>query len=434
MINFVYWMATVFAVYIVLVNLSLIKLSIKEILLMISSTQLISVIFIDKEFLSMLIAIVFIIGIVYIKTKNIFLSILLPIFSLLLTIVNDYIISSFETYIFKMNPSHIRFNLTLYLIHCIFLFILNFSLSKFIKYFISNKLKLNNLFFKGKLGLVLTISLILTLTIFYINIILGDIDGVSNNIIFINGVMFFIYFILLLIIMYILIKSVINELEITTKHKELKNLQEYTLNLEELYMDMRKFRHDYINIISSMLGYMDNNDMDGLRNHFNKNIIPLSNQFNLNTFKLGLLKNIKIPEIKGLLSSKVIRAQELGIDVTIDILEPITTINMNIIDCCRSIGILLDNAVEAAISCENPSLKIGFITKKNSLIIVIVNSCPKDIPSIYQIFKKGFSTKGENRGLGLNNLKEILQNYNHISLDTSLKNQEFIQLIEIYNK
>ncbi|WP_455797754.1 GHKL domain-containing protein [Clostridium butyricum] len=55
----------------------------------------------------------------------------------------------------------------------------------------------------------------------------------------------------------------------------------------------------------------------------------------------------------------------------------------------------------------------------------------KDKIPIYKIYEKGFSTKGENRGLGLYSLKEITSKYNNVFLDTVLENNEFKQLLQI---
>jgi two-component system sensor histidine kinase AgrC len=56
------------------------------------------------------------------------------------------------------------------------------------------------------------------------------------------------------------------------------------------------------------------------------------------------------------------------------------------------------------------------------------------MPTLSKIFQKAFSTKGENRGLGLSNLKEIINNYKNVSLDTAIETEEFIQNIEISHK
>ncbi|MBU3214894.1 GHKL domain-containing protein [Clostridium estertheticum] len=176
---------------------------------------------------------------------------------------------------------------------------------------------------------------------------------------------------------------------------------------------------------------MDKNDMQGLRRYFDNKIIPIGTSFEKKNFKLGLLQNIKIPEIKGVVSSKLITAQHKEINVFIDIIEPIEDINIDIIDICKILGIILDNAIEASGDCENPLIKFAIINKKRSVIIIVINQCLENTPPIYKLFEKEFSTKGKNRGLGLNNLKEIINSYNNVSLDTSIKDNEFIQNIEV---
>ena len=100
---------------------------------------------------------------------------------------------------------------------------------------------------------------------------------------------------------------------------------------------------------------------------------------------------------------------------------------MDIVDISRCLGILLDNAIEAALESDKKSMDIAIIKKNTSIIIVVANSYNGDIPVISKLFKEGFSTKGENRGLGLSNLKEIINKYNNVSLDTYIKEQKFYQ-------
>ncbi|MBU3156324.1 GHKL domain-containing protein [Clostridium estertheticum] len=245
------------------------------------------------------------------------------------------------------------------------------------------------------------------------------------------GFLFFSYFIIFGLIGYSFITNAKKELQIGNKKRQLANLKEYTETLEILYNETRKFRHDHINVLTSMVGYMDKNDMQGLRRYFDNKIIPIGTSFEKKNFKLGLLQNIKIPEIKGVVSSKLITAQHKEINVFIDIMEPIEDINIDIIDICKILGIILDNAIEASGDCENPIIKFAIINKKRSVIIIVINQCLENTPPIYKLFEKEFSTKGKNRGLGLNNLKEIINSYNNVSLDTSIKDNEFIQNIEV---
>ena len=160
-----------------------------------------------------------------------------------------------------------------------------------------------------------------------------------------QGALTVFYIVLMFGILGILVFTINKENKLKNQQIQYKNLEEYTAKLEELYTDMRKFRHDYINILASMWGFIDEGNMDGLKDYFINKIQPLNVKINSNNYKFGLLKNINIPEIKGLVSSKVIKAQELGIDVFIDIMEPIDKIEVDIIEMVRSLGIILDNAI-----------------------------------------------------------------------------------------
>ena len=272
-----------------------------------------------------------------------------------------------------------------------------------------------------------------TLIIIYFNVVLVNNIGIRGTVIEYSNILFASYFVLLLIILFVMIKTITKEMEYRNKKEQLQNLQDYTNSLEEMYTDMRKFRHDYVNILSSIVGYIEEDDMNGLKEHFYKNVMPLGEGIKNNNFRIGLLKNIEIVELKGLLSSKIVRAQGKGIDVFVDISDKIDSINMDIIDMVRVIGVFLDNAIEAAEICEKPIIKLGIIKKKEAILIVIINSCIEDTPPVYKVFQKGFSTKGKGRGMGLSNVRDILNKSSNIFLDTTIKNGEFIQKLEIEN-
>lgn len=427
-------LGSIIIIYVSIINLNSNKFKLKEILGMIALTQVIASVLLDKSEYAAILPILIVPTIfIYRRSRSIVRSISIPIISIIIFVLSDYLMSNFYLSTFGITPDLIRENITFYWLAYTVDLIFVFLVTKVLDALTNKKIKIANIQFKGKFGLLIVISLVLTLIIFYTNIIFGSSRESAAEIIRINGVLFLSYFILLMIIMYILITSITKEMDLKNKQIQFENLQEYTSNLEKLYTDMRSFRHDYINILSSIIGYIQNKDIEGLEKHFNEKIFPLGKGMESNNFKIGLLKSIKIPEIKGIFSSKLIRAQELGIDVFIDILEPITKINMDIIDLSRVVGILLDNAIEAAEKCDKPSIKVGIINKEKSVLIVIINSVNEEVP-IYKIYQKGFSTKGENRGLGLYNLKEITGKYTTVSLDTSIENGEFKQLLEILNK
>lgn len=430
--NFFGALSTIIFINIAMINLVDFKISKKEFITLIGISQLITLpTYIFFRFFSFIPINIIIVIYLYKKTEKKFVSISLPLISTLIAVISDYIVSFIIIFILGMNFNISFQNYIEFTGRVLADFIVIFIISKLLGILINKKIKLFKIEINNRFAFLIISNLLLTLIIFYSNIILGSNDGFTSEIIKLNGILFFIYFILLLIIAYILIKNIAKELELKNKKSQFENLQEYTSNLEKLYTEMRVFRHDYINILSSIVGYIENKDMSGLEVYFNNKIIPLGKGIESNNFKIGHLKNIKILELKGIMSSKLIHAQELGIDVFIDIMENIERIDMDVVDLCRVVGILIDNAIEAALASANQSLKVALVNKSNSIIIVIINSCPENIPPIYKLFQRGFSTKGQNRGLGLSNLKELISHYNNISLDTIIENGEFIQNLEI---
>lgn len=423
-------LVTVLLIYVSIMNLVSYKLSLKDLFIMILAAELIAIPVAQiEEFLAIIPMIVITGVILYKYDKNLMISIIIPIGAVLIGVVADYIVSNTYISLFGINVTRGNFNIGVALLE----FFICITISKAIGYLLNKKIKLTNINLKGKYGVLIVLSLLLTLIIFYTNIYLGSKAGFNEDVLRANGILFLTYFILLGVILFVLIRSLTKELEFRNKQKEFENLKQYTESLEKLYSDMRVFRHDYINIISSMIGYIDNRDMDGLERHFYENIIPVSKSMQKNDFKIGAIKNIDIPEIKGIVSSKLIRAQELGLDVHVEVVENIDDIKMNIIDLSRILGILLDNAIEASKESLEFKLKLAFIKTEKAIIIVISNSYKEKNISLNKIFKPNYSTKGSGRGIGLTNLKKIIDNYDNVFLETKMIDNYFIQELQITN-
>lgn len=422
---------TMIAFFIIHRNISLIRLTIRQYGFMCGIVGVVYTIMssISKSIAPLALYIVPILF-MYLKSKKFVASFISHTVSCLIIIFVDGIISSLLIKI--LGKEFIGTKLGTIFVLSVLLFVSSY-VSK-LMFYISNKHKgsiLNN--YKSKYTIIIYFLLSIIFIMLFITINCNrpkDVIVLTKS----NSHLLIICAVILILILYVLFIVARKEIQFNYKERELENLKEYTKNLEKVYTDMRKFRHDYINIISSMAGFIEDRDIDGLAEHFNKNIYPLNNKMNNNNYKLGLLKNIERSEIKGLISSKIIHAQELGIEVGIDIVDSIDNIKMDIIDFTRSIGIIIDNAVEAAIVSENKILNIAFINKNKSIIVVVENTFPSELPPIYKMFRYGFSTKGDNRGIGLSNLREITNKYKNVSLETIVKEDKFVQNLTIYNE
>ncbi|OPX45185.1 sensor histidine kinase DpiB [Ruminiclostridium hungatei] len=431
MIEYLMLLGTIFLIYTSILNLNSYRFKLRDIAIMIVSTLACgSVLLYISEFMAILPIIIIPAVFIYRGSKNVVRAVSIPIISVIIILLSDNIISNICISVLDIPLSQVRQDIRLYYTIIAIDFPFIFAITRFLGIAINKKFKLSMFELKGKFAILIVASLVLTGIVFYTNIIYEPNQSSDSNAMLLKGILFFAYLVLLIIIMYALIASITREMDLKNKQVQFDSLQEYTGSLEKLYTDMRSFRHDYINILSSMIGYIESNDIDRLKKYFNEKILPLGAGMESNNYKLANLKNINNMEIKGVISSKLIRAQEMNVDVLLEVAEPIEKFNFDIIDLCRVVGILLDNAIEAAIKCGRPYVKVAIIKKDNSVLLVVINSICEEV-AIHRIYQKGYSTKGANRGLGLYNLKQITGKYKDVWIDTSVEDGEFRQLIEI---
>ena len=282
-----------------------------------------------------------------------------------------------------------------------------------------------------QLLLLIATNLATCLFIFLFNIVIGEYIGYSRNIITFNCILFACYFIISTVLIVNIIKAHMEKVDIEMRQDSYNRLQEYTNQIENMYSSLRSFKHDYSNIMLSLSGYIEANDMEGLRDYFDKEILPLSKNITKNTAHINQLINIKTTELKSIISSKLLYAIELNINVSIEVTDEVTSIPMDTLDLCRVIGIFLDNAIEATLETDRPTIRFALINLDTEYIFIISNTfLEKGIPYA-TLSKPNVSTKGVNRGIGLYNAHEIIAKYNHVFLDTEIKNKSFVQRLQI---
>ena len=282
-----------------------------------------------------------------------------------------------------------------------------------------------------QLLLLITTNLLTCLFIFLFNIAIGEYIGYSRSVITFNCILFACYFIISTILIVNIIKSHMEKVNLDIRQDSYNRLQEYTNQIENMYSSLRSFKHDYSNIMLSMSGYIEANDMDGLKEYFDKEILPLSKKITKNTAHINQLMNIKTTELKSIISSKLLYAIELNINVNIEVTDEIVSLPIDTLDLCRVIGIFLDNAIEATLETDQPSIRFALINLETEYIFVISNTfLEKGIPYA-ALAKPNVSTKGANRGIGLYNAHEIISRYNHAFLDTEIQDKIFVQRLQL---
>ena len=226
-----------------------------------------------------------------------------------------------------------------------------------------------------------------------------------------------------------------NKLELTTQILEEQKL--YNKTLSTLHDNIRGFKHDFNNIIQSIGGYLSTDNVEGLKVYYNDLLEECQINNNLAVLNPELINN---PAIYSLLADKYYKSEELGIKMNLEVLMDISNLNIKIFELSRILGILLDNALEAASQCDNKLINITFRKDKNhnkDLIIIQNTYANKDV-KVDRIFEKGYTSKTniidtKNHGLGLWEVKRYLKKHTNLDLFTTTSDEYFTQQFEIYN-
>ncbi|MEB8125519.1 GHKL domain-containing protein [Staphylococcus succinus] len=362
---------------------------------------------------------------IYFKNKVIGLVSILIIFFILY--IANFLSIWLAAMIYDYIETSLIFNILYLIIFAIITLFFSFIARFFMNQLLRSDLSLNKIYL-SIVGTLLLIALLLLYSYVPNKIMsFADIKFVV--------VMYAVFIITIAILIITISFSIIRQIQYKRNMQEIENYYKYTLQIENINNEMRKFRHDYVNILSTMSEFIRESDMDGLKKYFNEEILPMQDSMQMNTIKINGIENLKVREIKGLLTTKILQAQEKSIRISIEVPEPIERIDMPIINLSRVIGIVLDNAIEASEKIEDdPLIRIAFIKDNDdSVMFIVMNKCEPNMPRIHTLFQENFSTKGKNRGLGLSTLKELTDATSNVLLDTTIDNDYFIQKVEILN-
>ncbi len=281
---------------------------------------------------------------------------------------------------------------------------------------------------------VIDAALLLLITIYLFDNLIPGQNGSVGRMIYNNALHISGYLLVMCCLLLAMRRSYLEQIQTESKQKAMQDLQDYTRNLEAMYNGLRSFKHDYVNILLSLSGYIEDGDMDRLKDFFESKIFPTKNLITGGDYKLNQLSNIGVLEIKSLLSAKMIYAHESGIDITIDIPDKVESFLIDTVDLARILGIFLDNAMEATLETEQPQIGLNIIQNKTGVSIIISNRFLDNGVMLHKLKQKDFSTKIGHQGIGLWNAQKIISSYDNVLLETTMKCDYFTQHIELTDR
>ena len=181
------------------------------------------------------------------------------------------------------------------------------------------------------------------------------------------------------------------------QNKLLKNQVD---EVQNIYMTMRGWRHDYHNHLQSLKAKLNQNQVEESIRYLN------DLEKDLDDIK-QIVESGNI-EVDAILNSKLSLAMAQNIEVSVKVSIP-QNLSITSIDCCVLLGNLIDNAIEA---CEKVNdrkyirLYIGLYKKQ--LYISITNATNEVVRKFDEEY---ITTKRGNHGHGLKRINKVVEKY-----------------------
>lgn len=368
--------------------------------------------------------ILFPILIMIILKQNFFKGLLIEFLPVIFMVISEIIWSKILNLTFNISSTEF----TLVPLFKLIMSILNY-ITIFIIYIFSKKFKINISIFEGisrKTNFTLTLNFIIGLIAVISQIYLVTFYStiLPFFIIVIGLLSLFAYF-------FISMYSLVNTSKLAIATTNLEQEKETNRSLKEMEDELQAFRHDFSNILCTISGYIQVNDMNGLKQYYSEIQKDINKVNTLSSLNPEIINN---PAIFILISSKYSKALEENIEMNINVFLDLNTLNMKIYEFTRILGIILDNAIEAAKECneKNINIEIRKDSNKNRQLLIIENTYNEKDIDTEKIFEKKYSTKQGNSGLGLWEVRQIIKRNKNLNLFTSKNDKYFTQQLEIY--
>ena len=216
--------------------------------------------------------------------------------------------------------------------------------------------------------------------------------------------------------------------ELEIKHdKEITQL--YKNEIQNMYENMRDFKHDYMKIYTSMSVLIEQNKIDELKKYFYNEIIPFQKSIFEDTKNSYGLTHLEDYIVQGVVYNYIIKAKNSNINFVVSLSEYIPKLTrVTSLELSRVLGILLDNAFEEVSgNTDKEKREVIFSAYiKNKNVIYVVKNTYGNKPDMAKMLSRTYSTKGSERGRGLAIAKQIIDEHKEALINLEIQQGRFI--------
>ena len=362
----------------------------------------------------------------FILKASLLKSILSEVITLVITSILEFIFANIFLNFFNITSAMIMVVPAYRLIIVLSIYLILFIITKLINLLKVNVQIFDNMRLKTKILLVvnaLLIVLVLAMQFYLLRFYSASMPTYITLISIIGLIAYFV----------VSLYSIINVSKLESTKIDLENANTTIHSLKILHDQVRSFKHDFDNMVNSIGGYVVNEDIEGLKKYYNQLLEECHKTNNLYALSPTVINH---PAIYHLLATKYYEADQKNIQINLDVFLDLNEIEarMRIYDFTRILGILLDNAIDAATECEKKTINVTFRKDlgKNMIAVIIQNTYNNKDVNTETIYQKGVSSKENHSGLGLWKVRQILMHNNNLNLFTTKNDEFFTQQFEIF--
>lgn len=193
------------------------------------------------------------------------------------------------------------------------------------------------------------------------------------------------------------------------KYLQIARSNEKLLRQQRIYdtllTETRAFRHNIANMLYGLEGVLMHGDVERIRAYY----AQMRNQCaRINNENITALERIPSPAVSALLLQKLQRAKELDVLIYLNVEQDMTWRGIRDADMCQLLGILTDNAIEAAQRAPAKFVQATFGKTGDAMEVIIRNTYDTQGVDMGFLLGEPASAREGHEGLGLKSAREII--------------------------
>jgi len=217
---------------------------------------------------------------------------------------------------------------------------------------------------------------------------------------------------------------------------ENQSLAAYSSSLEKSMNDIKNIKHDVKNIFLTMGNFVERSGDKEMQEFYSKKISPFAVDEITKNDLLGKLARLDNEQLKAFIFYKISQAVERDVDIDLDISAQVPNFerggrfSIEFIDLVRILGILFDNAIEECVEIPDGRIFVRISRNDEMISYVIKNTVRQEIKE--KGIRPGASTKGKDRGKGLVGVRNIINKYDAVLLNSYFSEDYFVQSLIVH--